>query len=83
MSIEDVNTGVLEKNDEYLRSKDKAKKWYDVSGHIYLYMPKYKKMKIYYPCWDPSMLVKWALCIQCFETILVDVFISLYLDQVL
>ena len=33
-SKEDVSTGVLEKNKEYLRSKDKAKKWYDVSRHI-------------------------------------------------
>ena len=33
-SMEDVSTGVLEKNKEYLRSKDKAKKWYDVSRHI-------------------------------------------------
>ena len=32
MSMENVSTGVLEKNQEhYLRSKDKAKKWYDVS----------------------------------------------------
>ena len=32
-SVEDVSTGVLEKK-EYLRSNDKAKKWYDVSRHI-------------------------------------------------
>ena len=30
MSIEDVSTQYLKKNKEYLRSKDKAKKWYDV-----------------------------------------------------
>ena len=34
MSMEDVSAGVLEKNKEYLRSKDKAEKWYDVSRHI-------------------------------------------------
>ena len=33
-SMEGVRTGVLEKNKEYLRSKDKAEKWYDVSRHI-------------------------------------------------
>ena len=33
-SMEDVSTGVLEKNKEYLRSKDKGEKWYDVSRHI-------------------------------------------------
>ena len=33
MSMEDVSTGEL-KNKEYLRSKDKAKKWLDVSRHI-------------------------------------------------
>ena len=31
--MEDVGTEVLEKK-EYLRSKDKANKWYDVSRHI-------------------------------------------------
>ena len=41
--MEDVSTGVFEKNKEYLRSKDKAKKWYDVSRHLQLQMPKYKK----------------------------------------
>ena len=35
--MEDVSTGVLEKK-EYLRSKDKAKKWYDVSRHIIAYV---------------------------------------------
>ena len=39
-SMEDVSTGVLEKR---IRSKDKAKKWYDVSRHISLHMSKYKK----------------------------------------
>ena len=43
MSMEYVSTGVLEKNKECLRSKDKAEIWYDVSRHIYLYMSKYKK----------------------------------------
>ena len=33
-SMEDPSTGVLEKKKEYLRSKDKVKKWYDVSRHI-------------------------------------------------
>ena len=33
-SLEDVSTGVLKKNKEHLSSKDKAKKWYDVSRHI-------------------------------------------------
>ena len=33
-SMEDVSIGVLEKNKEYLRSKDKAKKWYDASRHM-------------------------------------------------
>ena len=49
-SMENVSTGVLEKNIEhYLRSKDKAEKWYDVSRYIQLRMSKYKKdiKKIY------------------------------------
>ena len=33
-SMEDVSTGVLDKNKDYLRRKDKAKKRYDVSRHI-------------------------------------------------
>ena len=33
-SMEDVSAGVLEKNKEYIGSKDKAKTWYDVSRHI-------------------------------------------------
>ena len=34
-SMENVSTGVIEKNKEqYLRSKDKAEKWYDISRHI-------------------------------------------------
>ena len=33
-SMEDISTGVIEKNKEYLRVKDKAEKWYDVSRHI-------------------------------------------------
>ena len=36
--MEDVSTGVLEKNKEYLRSKDKAKKWYDISRYIIAYV---------------------------------------------
>ena len=32
--MDDIKTGVLEKNKEYLRSKDKAKKVYDASRHI-------------------------------------------------
>ena len=40
----------LKKNEEhYLRIKDKAEKWYDVSRHIQFHMSKYKKMNIYYP----------------------------------
>ena len=50
MSMETVNTGVLDKDKErYLRSKDKAEKAYDVSRHIWLRMSKYKKIKIYNP----------------------------------
>ena len=33
-SMEDVSKGVLERNKEYLKSKDKTKKWYDVSRHL-------------------------------------------------
>ena len=44
-SMEDVSTGVLENNKEYLRSKDKAKKWYDVSRHIQLHISQYKKWR--------------------------------------
>ena len=45
-SMETVSTGVLDKNKEhYLRSKDKAEKWYDVSRHIQLHMSKYKKWR--------------------------------------
>ena len=32
--MENISTGVLEKNKEYLKSKDEAKKWYDVSRDI-------------------------------------------------
>ena len=43
-SMENVSTGVLEKNEEhYLGSKDKAEKWYDVSRYMQLHMSKYKK----------------------------------------
>ena len=44
--MEDVSTGVLEKDKEYLRSKDKAKKLYDVSRHIvaYVKIQKYEDM---------------------------------------
>ena len=42
--MEIVSTGVLDKNKEhYLRSKEKNKKWYDVSRHMQLHMSKYKK----------------------------------------
>ena len=42
--MENVSTGVLEKNKEqYSKCKDKAEKWYDVSGHIQLHMSKYKQ----------------------------------------
>ena len=42
--MENVSTGVLEKNKKhYLRSKDNAEKWYDVSRHIQLHMSKYKR----------------------------------------
>ena len=42
--MESVSTGVLYKNKEhYLRSKDKAKKSYDVLRHIQMHMSKYKK----------------------------------------
>ena len=48
--MENVSTGVLDKNKEhYLRCKDKAEKSYDVSIHIELYMSKWKEMKIYSP----------------------------------
>ena len=33
-SMEKVSTGVFEKIKNILKSKDKAKKWYDVSRHI-------------------------------------------------
>ena len=37
--METVSTGVLDKNKQhYLRSKDKAEKWYDVSRHIQLHV---------------------------------------------
>ena len=36
--MDEVSTGELEKNKEYLRSKDKSKKWYDVSRHIIAYV---------------------------------------------
>ena len=49
VSIESIKTTSLEnvtstwKNKEhYLRSKDKAEKWYDVSRHMQLHMSKYK-----------------------------------------
>ena len=42
-SVETVNTGILDKNKEhYLRSTDKAEKYYDKSRHIQLHMSKYK-----------------------------------------
>ena len=42
--METVSTGVLDKNKkDYLRSKDKGEKTYDVSRHIRLHMSKYKK----------------------------------------
>ena len=45
--MENVSTGVLEKNKEhYIRSKDKAEKWYDVSIYMQLQMSKYKKEDI-------------------------------------
>ena len=38
-SMETVSTGVLDKNKEhYLRSNDKAEKWYDVSRHTIAYV---------------------------------------------
>ena len=43
--MEDVSTGVLEKKKEYLGSKDKAKKWYDVSRHIIAYVKIQKKWR--------------------------------------
>ena len=49
-SFETVSTGELDKNKEdYFRSKDKAKKAYDVSRYIRLHMSKSKKLKIYIP----------------------------------
>ena len=48
-SIEDVSTGVLEKNKEYLRSKKKAKNdmmYQDIYSCI---CQNTKQMKIYYP----------------------------------
>ena len=45
-SMENVSTGVLDKNKEhYLRNKDEAKKSYAVLRHIQLHLSKYKKMK--------------------------------------
>ena len=42
-SIENVSTGVLDKNKEhYLRCKDKGKKSYDVLKHTQLHMSKYQ-----------------------------------------
>ena len=46
VSMETVSTGVLDRNKEhYLRSKDKAKKLYDISRHIQSHMSKYKKIR--------------------------------------
>ena len=42
-SMENASTGVLGKKKHYLRSKDKADKWYDVSRYMQLHMSKYKK----------------------------------------
>ena len=42
--METISTGILDKNKEdYLRSKDKAEKAYDLSRHIRLHMSKHKK----------------------------------------
>ena len=42
-SMENVSTGVLDRNKEhYLRCEDKAKKSYDALRHIQLHMSKYQ-----------------------------------------
>ena len=49
-SMDDVSTGVLDRNKEhYLRCKDKAETSYDVLRHIQLHMSTYKKNEIYSP----------------------------------
>ena len=50
MTMENVSTGVLDKDKEhYLRCKDKAENSYDVLRHMQLHMSKYKEIKIYNP----------------------------------
>ena len=39
---------------DYLRSKDKAEKWYDVSRHIQLHLSKYKKWRYPIHCDKPT-----------------------------
>ena len=36
--MKNVSTGVLKKYEQYLRSKDKAEKWYDLSRHMIAYV---------------------------------------------
>ena len=44
--MEDVSIGELEKNKEYSRSKDKAKKWYNRKWQDYVYIQcEYKSTK--------------------------------------
>ena len=47
--MEDVSTGVLEKNKEYLRSKDKAPKMIWCNKTYIIAYVKLQKNKIYYP----------------------------------
>ena len=56
-SMKNARTGVLEKNKEhYLRIKDKAEKWYDVSRHMQLHMSKYKKWRYTMSCFLTAWL---------------------------
>ena len=58
-----VSTGVLDKNKEhYLRSKYKAEKAYDVSGHMQLHMSKYKNNKIYNPLGGKCLIHSTKCC---------------------
>ena len=41
--MENNSTGVIKNKEQYLKSKDKAEKWYAVSRHTHIHMSKYKK----------------------------------------
>ena len=49
----------LKNKEHYLRSKDKAEKWYDVSRHIQLIMSKYKKKWRYTVYYVPVIVSSW------------------------